>query len=212
MKYIRTFFERFREKNQFVLDNRLPEFDYTLLPAIHSHDDLIWHEPDACKRYKFTEMFGYDGEFMVPYRRDELTLKTSFPVDALIEPDSFILIATLYTSTYVGQSYADIIDTKSTLKFIEGGMVKHTFKEWGDSELLREREGWYNRSDSNIIYERFLDIRFHDWETDYSTGKQVVDGEDWKLTIRFSNGETINSMGVCEYPQNWETVQYLFCV
>ncbi|MFO7176931.1 hypothetical protein QJS77_15995, partial [Enterococcus faecium] len=67
IKHVHTFFERFREKNQFMLDNRLPEFDYTPLPTIFSHDDLVWHELDASKRYKFTEMFGYDGKFMVPY-------------------------------------------------------------------------------------------------------------------------------------------------
>lgn len=210
MKHVHTFFERFREKNQFMLDNRLPEFDYTPLPTIYSHDDLVWHELDASKRYKFTEMFGYDGKFMVPYKLNELTYRISFPIDALIEPDAFLFKATLYENTYIGQSYADILETISTLTFFERGLVKHTYEKRGDSELLRQRGGWYDRATSETIYDQFLNIGFQDWKTDYATGKPFVDGGHWALAIVFPNGETLKYTGACEYPHNWREVQSLF--
>lgn len=164
-------------------------------------------------RFRFTEMFRADHNFVIDYRMEEcevITYPTSFPLDALVEPSPPVLTATLYEYAYIGTWHADVIRTESSLSFYESGMVKHIYKEWADSELNKDKGGWYDRMSSEKIQVAFNKINFQDWEKDYSKGRMVYDGGGWTLNISFINGEEINSTGLLNRPENWMKVRNFF--
>ncbi len=57
--------------------------------------------------------------------------------------------------------------------------------------------------------ERFARINTQYWTAEYPN-PCVCDGEQWSLTVRYSDGYTLKSSGSNAYPENWDTLLTFF--
>lgn len=67
----------------------------------------------------------------------------------------------------------------------------------------------YSADETNALKERFAAIHTEYWNNDYPN-PCVCDGEQWSLTVRYSDGYTLSCSGSNAYPENWKALLEFF--
>lgn len=77
----------------------------------------------------------------------------------------------------------------------------------GESEPFDKKV--YSAQEADNLKERFSQIHTEYWNVDY-LNPCVCDGEQWNLTVRYSDGYMFNSSGSNAYPENWNAILEFF--
>lgn len=78
----------------------------------------------------------------------------------------------------------------------------------------RDEDSIYNRkefspNDAALLAERFSAVHTEYWNTDYAAS-HICDGEQWGLTVRYSDRQTLEYGGSNAYPSNWSELLDFF--
>lgn len=76
----------------------------------------------------------------------------------------------------------------------------------GDS-ILDTKE--YSESEAALLSEQFSAIHIEYWNSDY-VASHICDGEQWSLSVRYSDRQTLECGGSNAYPSNWSELLDLF--
>jgi len=76
-------------------------------------------------------------------------------------------------------------------------------------QMVDEQKTITNRKWGNIINELYCNMYLHEWKNDY-TDPDVLDGEQWSLEIRFTNGRKKQYTGSNAYPPYWKELCKIF--
>ena len=74
------------------------------------------------------------------------------------------------------------------------------------------KKEYYTPLEAKWLQKAFLDLHTESWEREYMPSPSVIvmDGERWKLIVRYDNGQTNIYQGSNSYPENWKALLDLF--
>jgi hypothetical protein len=100
-----------------------------------------------------------------------------------------------------------------------GGYTAYQFTFNDDGAKLMETDAYkyckpyriqkYSSQDAALLKERFSEIHIEYWNTDYFD-PYICDGEQWNLSVLYSDGYTLEHYGSNAYPRNWKALLEFF--
>lgn len=95
-----------------------------------------------------------------------------------------------------------------TLTFTAKGaklIYEHSHQEGGSLPQILTVE------EAVLLKERFITIHTERWNTEYFD-PDILDGEQWELTVRYTDGTKMEHSGNNAYPENWNELLDFFGV